>query len=116
MAYIPSNNKAGRADAPKSAKKSRTQLEKVEPGQFPLERKNFIIMIASAAAIVLGFVLMLGGSSTESHFNPDIFSTRRIVIGPTIAFLGFVAMGIGVIYLPRRRKKQKESGDSQSND
>lgn len=84
--------------------RSRTRLEKVEAGHFPLERTNFIIMIVSAVAIVLGFILMLGGSSTETEFNPDIFSTRRIVIGPTIAFLGFVAMGIGVIYLPRRRK------------
>lgn len=83
----------------------KTELEKVAPGHFPLERKNFVVMIISAIAIVIGFLLMLGGSSTTDQFNPDIFSTRRIVIGPTIAFLGFIGMGVGIIYLPRSRKK-----------
>ena len=35
-----------------------------------------------AGLILIGFLLMLGGgSSVEGGFNPDIFSTRRIVIG-----------------------------------
>lgn len=64
---------------------------------FPLSRFNFRLMGLSAALIIIGFLLMLGGSSTETEFNPDIFSTRRIVIGPTITFLGFVAMGVSLI-------------------
>lgn len=98
----------------KAKKGPKEELIKVTPGQFPLERKNFIIMIASAAAIVIGFLLMLGGSSTEESFNPDIFSTRRVVIGPAIAFLGFVAMGVGIIYLPRRRKMESEISKKES--
>jgi hypothetical protein len=47
---------------------------------------------------------MLGSSSTPEEFNPDIFSTRRIIVGPTIAFLGFLFMGFGIIY---RSKKDK---------
>jgi hypothetical protein len=58
-------------------------------------------MGVAAAMIVLGFVLMLGSGSTE-EFNPDIFSARRVVVGPTIAFLGFVAMAIAIII---RKKK-----------
>lgn len=79
-------------------------LEKETPAEFPLVRKNFIWMGISAALIVLGFLLMLGPSSTE-EFNPDIFSVRRIVVGPTIAFIGFVAMGISIIRVPRRHTK-----------
>ncbi|MDE5628586.1 MAG: DUF3098 domain-containing protein [Muribaculaceae bacterium] len=71
-------------------------------GNFPLERPNFIAMAISGALIVLGFVLMLGGSSTVSEFNPDIFSTRRIVVGPCIAFIGFVAMAAAIIIDPAR--------------
>ena len=67
-----------------------------ESAQLPLVKINFLLMAASA-------VLMLGGSSTGDEFNPDIFSTRRIVVGPTIAFIGFVAMGVSIIYRPRRR-------------
>jgi hypothetical protein len=46
---------------------------------------------------------MVGDSSTTEAFNPDIFSTRRIVVGPTIAFIGFVAMGVAIIYRPRKK-------------
>lgn len=71
--------------------------------QLPLVKINFILMAASAAIIIIGFLLMLGGSSSGEEFNPDIFSTRRIVVGPTLAFIGFVAMGFAIIYRPRRR-------------
>ena len=58
-------------------------------------------MGVSAVLIVTGFLLMLGGSSTPEAFNPDIFSVRRIVIGPTVAFIGFIALGVSLILRPR---------------
>ncbi len=70
--------------------------------QLPLVRANFILMAVSALLIIIGFLLMLGSGSDGKEFNPDIFSTRRIVVGPTIAFIGFVAMGVSIIYRPRR--------------
>lgn len=77
----------------------------VQPDQQrPLQRKNFIFMIVSGALIVLGFLLMLGGSSTPEQFNPDIFSTRRIVVGPTIAFIGFLLMGASIAWAPRKKQ------------
>lgn len=81
-------------------------LVKEMADQFPLERKNFILMIVAAAMIVIGFLLMLGPSSSSDQFNPDIFSARRIVVGPAVAFIGFLVMGFAVIYLPRKRKKE----------
>lgn len=83
-------------------------LIKEEESQFPLSAVNFKMMIIAAVMIVAGFLLMLGGSSTESEFNPDIFSTRRVVIGPTIAFLGFVAMGVAIIWSPRRKAAKRQ--------
>lgn len=75
--------------------------EQVKQG-MPLQRGNFIAMAIAGAMIVIGFILMLGGSTTVEEFNPDIFSTRRIVIGPAIAFLGFVAMAAAIIIDPKR--------------
>ncbi len=69
---------------------------------MPLQRANFIAMAIAGALIVLGFLLMLGGSTTVDEFNPDIFSTRRIVVGPCIAFIGFVAMAAAIIIDPKR--------------
>lgn len=72
--------------------------EQQEKQQLPLVKINFILMAISAVIIIIGFLLMLGGNSSVEGFNPDIFSTRRIVVGPTIAFIGFVAMGFSIIY------------------
>ena len=60
-------------------------------------------MAVAGVMIVGGFLLMLGGSSTTEAFNPDIFSTRRIVVGPAICFLGFLAMAIAVCLKPRKK-------------
>lgn len=79
-----------------------SQLEGESETPMPLTRRNFIMMGAAGAAIVIGFLLMLGGSSTAERFNPDIFSTRRIVIGPAIAFLGYLFMAVAIIYRQRR--------------
>ena len=66
-------------------------------------------MAIAGLMIVVGFLLMLGGGSTPEQFNPDIFSTRRIVVGPTIAFLGFVFMGIAIIIKPKEEAKKSNS-------
>lgn len=67
----------------------------------PLGPNNFRLMAVAGLMIVVGFLLMLGAPTTTEAFNPDIFSTRRIIIGPTIAFLGFVLMAVAIIIRPR---------------
>lgn len=101
-----SGAKASKATKPiqASSGKTDTKLKRQDRAQQPLERTNFIIMGCAGAAIILGFVLMLGSGSTTDNFNPDIFSTRRIVIGPLLAFLGFVAMAVGIIFRPKDKK------------
>lgn len=86
-----------------NSEKKNEGIEHESADQRPLTRTNFIAMAIAGAMIVLGFILMLGGSTTETEFNPDIFSTRRIVVGPAIAFLGFVAMAIAIIIKPRKK-------------
>lgn len=71
---------------------------------MPLGKINFIAMGLSAVLIIVGFVLMLGPGSTPEAFNADIFSARRIVVGPMVAFLGFVAMAVAIIIKPRKSK------------
>ena len=81
---------------------SRLQLE--SESRLPLLKTNFILMAIAGVLIVLGFCLMAGGATEWDAFNPDIFSTRRIVVGPTIAFLGFVFMGFAIMYIPKNKK------------
>ncbi len=67
-----------------------------EQAGFPLGKTNFVLIAACVLLIVIGFALMAGSANTGTTWNPDIFSTRRIVVGPFVALMGFVLM-IGAI-------------------
>ena len=54
-------------------------------------------------AIVLGFILMGGPGSTETHFEPDIFSFRRIKLAPTICFAGFLFVIYAIMHKPKNK-------------
>ena len=78
-------------------------IKKVEEGQRAFGRKNYMAMAGCLALIVIGFILMSGsGSSVEDGFNPDIFSTRRIVIGPCVTFIGFLLMAFAILIKPSK--------------
>ncbi|MDE7409121.1 MAG: DUF3098 domain-containing protein [Muribaculaceae bacterium] len=78
-------------------------IKKVEESQRAFGRNNYIAMACCLALIVIGFILMAGsGSSVEQGFNPDIFSTRRIVIGPAVTFLGFLLMAFAILVRPSK--------------
>ena len=81
------------------------RIDKETPRQMPLVRNNFVLMAVAATMIIGGFLLMCGPGSTETEFNPDIFSTRRIVVGPAIAFLGYIFMGVAIMW----QRKSKSS-------
>ncbi len=74
---------------------------------FALEKRNYILIAISFALVILGFVLMAGESSTPENYNPDIFSWRRIVLGPTISFIGFVAIVFAIVYKGKNREGGK---------
>lgn len=60
-------------------------------------------MIAIAfAIIVIGFALMAGAPSGE-EYNPDIFSFRRITVGPMISLFGFVFMLFAILFRPKKK-------------
>ena len=74
--------------------------------KMPFDKANFIMMGGCMLLIIVGFLLMSGGgSTTETEFNPEIFSTRRIVVGPALTFLGFLLMAFAIIWTPKQKKK-----------
>lgn len=79
------------------------KIEREDRSTMPLLPVNFKLMAAAGVVIILGFLLMAGGSTGWDTFNPDIFSVRRIVIGPTIAFLGFLFMGYAIMFSSRKK-------------
>lgn len=84
-------------------------LNKVSEDQRPFSKINYLMMGVCLVLIILGFILMSGpGSSVEGGFNPEIFSTRRIVVGPLLSFLGFLLMAPAILYCPSSRKSKRE--------
>lgn len=72
---------------------------------FAFGKENFILIAVAVAVIILGFILMSGGGSQDpSGFNPEIFSTRRIVVAPIVTVVGFVLMIVGIL----KNSKNKE--------
>lgn len=65
--------------------------------KFGLNKINLILILVAFAIIVIGFITMTG-STTETKFNPDIFSTRRIIVGPVISFVGFIFMIFAIMF------------------
>lgn len=71
---------------------------------FAFDKMNFVLLAAGMLIVIIGFLLMTGPSSTDTAFEPDIFSARRIKVAPIICFIGFVSM----IYAVIRKPKDKE--------
>ncbi|MDD2437946.1 MAG: DUF3098 domain-containing protein [Massilibacteroides sp.] len=65
---------------------------------FAFGKMNFILIAIAVVFIVIGFVLMSGGVSVDGvSFNPEIFSSRRIVIAPVVTMFGFILMFAGIL-------------------
>lgn len=71
--------------------------------RFAFDKVNFILLAIGMAVVILGFVLMAGPSSTETAFEPDIFSARRIKVAPAICFLGFISMIYAIVRKPKTK-------------
>ncbi|WP_321425363.1 DUF3098 domain-containing protein [uncultured Bacteroides sp.] len=69
--------------------------------KFAFDKTNFILLAVGMLVVILGFILMTGSSTTETAFQPDIFSVRRIKVAPVVCFFGFIFMIYGVVRKPK---------------
>lgn len=72
---------------------------------FAFGRMNFILLAVGMIVVVIGFILMAGGSSTNEAYNADIFSARRIKVAPLVCLFGFVSMIYAVVHKPKDKDK-----------
>jgi hypothetical protein len=69
---------------------------------FTLGKINLIFIAVGFAIIVLGFALMTG-STTVKDFDPDIYSFRRITVGPMVSLFGFISIIFAILYNPKKK-------------
>ena len=68
---------------------------------FAFDKVNFILLAVGMAIVVVGFLLMTGVGSSDSVYEPDIFSVRRIKVAPIVCLFGFVSMIYAVVRKPK---------------
>ena len=71
--------------------------------RFQLPKLNLILIAVSLAIIIVGFALMAGDPSGATEYNPDIFSVRRITVGPMTALAGFVLMIVAILWKGKKK-------------
>ena len=65
---------------------------------FAFGRMNYILLAVGMAVVIIGFLLMSGSGSSDTTYDPDIFSARRIKVAPVVCLLGFVSMIYAVVH------------------
>lgn len=78
----------------------------MDKSKFAFGKTNYILLLAGILIIIAGFILMCGPATTETHFEPDIFSVRRIKVAPTVCFFGFLFVIYSIIYRSKKESKK----------
>ena len=66
--------------------------------QMILPAKNLKIMLIGVVVIVVGFLLMTGGGSSDPNvFNEEMFSFRRITLAPIVVLAGFGVIAFSIM-------------------
>jgi uncharacterized membrane protein len=75
--------------------------------KFALGKNNFVLIAIGIIIIIVGLLLMTGPSSTETTFEPDIFSTRRVVVAPLVCFVGFVFVIFAILFKSKDKNNNR---------
>lgn len=78
------------------------KIDIMDKKELAFDKVNYILLAVGMAVVVLGFILMSGSGSTETSYDPDIFSARRIKVAPVVCLVGFVSMIYAVIRKPKK--------------
>ncbi len=74
-------------------------------GKFAIPRKNIVYLLAGLALMIVGYILMIGGGTTDPSVFPEkeMFSFRRVTLAPLFILAGFVVEIFAIMYKPRSK-------------
>ncbi len=66
--------------------------EPVIEGSFAIPKENYLYLIIGFGIIILGFILMAGGKTTDPNVfkGEELFSFRRVTLAPVVVVIGFI--------------------------
>jgi membrane-bound ClpP family serine protease len=85
----------------------------MEKRDLAFGRMNYILLAIGMAVVIIGFLLMIGPGSSETAYEPDIFSVRRTKVAPLVCLLGFVSMIYAVVYRAKDNSQQKQEKEAE---
>ncbi len=89
---------------PKIEKPTKFEVSKPAAGTLPFVfgKQNYILMVVGVVVILLGFVLMSGGKTTDPNVFPadEIYSFRRITLAPIVVLVGFAIEIFAILKRP----------------
>ena len=79
----------------KKTTEEKTDNQKV----MPFGKMNYIFVLIGIALIAVGFILMIGGGSTDPDvFNPKMFDFRHITLSTILILAGFVVEIVAIFW------------------
>jgi hypothetical protein len=67
------------------------------------DKQNYLLMLAGAAVIILGILLMIGGKSSDPKvFDPkEVYSFQRITLAPILIVAGLIIEIFAIMKKPK---------------
>ena len=81
------------------SKKNEIKELSEEQKVMPFGKMNYILVLGGIALLVIGFLLMLGGGSTNPDvFNEKMFDFQRITLSTILILAGFVTEIVAIFW------------------
>lgn len=81
-------------------------MDNVNPN-MPVTRKGLMVIAAGVAIMFVGYILMIGGGSSDPKvFNPAMFDFRRITLAPVVIIAGIAVVIAGIMNRDKSQKRQ----------
>ena len=85
----------------------KTAIENDNQKVLPFGKMNYIFVLIGLVLIAVGFILMIGGGSTDPDvFNEEMFSFKRITLAPILVLAGFVVAIVAIFWKGKNKNAE----------
>lgn len=87
---------------------NRRRPAETAPKDILFDKQNYILIGAGLFVVIIGFILMAGGGSTNpDEWKPEeIYSFRRITLAPIVVLLGLGVVILSIFKTPKHVQQE----------